>query len=490
MAVLLAFTVVGCGRDKPADGSESERAAAAEEFAQQLHGDVTLDAMMSHLWYLQDIADRKGGNRAIGSPGYDASVDYVATQLREAGFEVRTPEFEVRLPKSEPGTVRAGDASFVAHALNFSTGTTPDGVTGDLLVLPIEDDSPGCADDDYAGLDATGAVVLVNRGKCPFADKLAVATKAGAAAVVVADTTDEKQMGGTIGENSEVKTPIVSVTKADGAALREHPGPVTLTVEASVQEIAVRNVIAQTETGSSSDVVMVGAHLDSVPEGPGINDNGSGVAAVLETAKKLGPKPEIANAVRFAFWGAEEVGLVGSQKYIETLDEAELRDIALYLNFDMVGSPNPGYFTIDGDQSTTIPRNQPVPRVPEGSAGIERLLSGYLRGQGKESRDTSFDGRSDYDAFTFAGIPSGGLFSGAEGEMTREEAELWEGQAGQPYDPNYHKDSDTLEHINKTAMDIQGRGVAYAVGYYAQDLGGRNGVPAREDRTRHVVPPS
>ncbi len=231
---------------------------------------------------------------------------------------------------------------------------------------------------------------------------------------------------------------------------------------------------------------MAGAHLDSVAEGPGINDNGSGVAAVLETALQLGSSPRVHNAVRFGFWGAEELGLIGSRKYVESLDIDALKDIALYLNFDMLASPNPGYFTYDGDQSMPADkRGNPV--VPEGSAGIERSLAAYLTSAGKAPQDTSFDGRSDYDGFTLAGIPSGGLFSGAENKKSSQEAKLWGGESDQPFDPNYHKSTDTLEHIDRVELGINGGGVAYATGLYAQDLSGRNGTPVREDRTRHEL---
>ena len=190
-------------------------------------------------------------------------------------------------------------------------------------------------------------------------------------------------------------------------------------------------MIAQTKTGSTQNVVMAGAHLDSVPEGPGINDNGSGVAAVLETAVQMGSSPPIQNAVRFAFWGAEEAGLIGSMNYIESLDADGLKDIALYMNFDMIASPNPGYFTYDGDQSSAHGPDESTPRVPEGSAGIERTLVSYLTDAGKTAEDTSFDGRSDYDGFTKAGIPSGGLFSGAEEKMSAEQARAV-GRQGRP----------------------------------------------------------
>ena len=113
---------------------------------------------------------------------------------------------------------------------------------------------------------------------------------------------------GTLGEDTDVKIPVVGVTKASGARMRAEPGETTLRFDAGVRTERTRNVIAQTKTGSTTDVVMVGAHLDSVAAGPGINDNGSGVAAVLETAVQLGGSPEVNHAVRFGFWGAEEVG--------------------------------------------------------------------------------------------------------------------------------------------------------------------------------------
>jgi Zn-dependent M28 family amino/carboxypeptidase len=209
---------------------------------------------------------------------------------------------------------------------------------------------------------------------------------------------------------------------------------------------------------------------------------------VLETALQLGSSPDVRNAVRFAFWGAEELGLLGSNRYVASLDEAELSDIALYLNFDMLASPNPGYFTYDGDESLPPAANGIRPRSPEGSAGIERTLVDYLAAAGKPAEDTSFDGRSDYDAFTLAGIPSGGLFSGVDDEMTAEQAELWGGAADKPFDPNYHKKTDTIDAIDENALEINGRGVGYATAFYAQaEPGSRNGVPIHEDRIRHVL---
>jgi len=484
LAALAALAaLVGCSREQP---EQRRTAPAAADYAQSLREKVTADAMFAHLQRLQQIADANGGNRAVGTPGNDASVEYIAKTLRDKGFDVQTPGFDFRQFESGEVSLTVNGEKVPTHVLQYSAGTGPDGVSGPLIAAPAQD-TAGCSASDYDGLPVSGAVVLVDRGSCQFTVKEDVAAQRGAVGLVIADNVTEQRMGGTLGAQNDGKIPVVSVSKADGAKLRTAPGATTIKVDATVKTLTARNVIAQTKTGSTQNVVVVGAHLDSVAAGPGINDNGSGVAAVLETARQMGPSPPIQNAVRFAFWGAEELGLVGSQKYVQSLDENALKDIALYLNFDMLASPNPGYFTYDGDQSSPPPPDEGAPRVPEGSAGIERTLVAYLTVAGKTAEDTSFDGRSDYDGFTKAGIPSGGLFSGAEENKSAEQARLWGGQPDVPFDPNYHKPSDTLQHIDRAALGINGDGVAYAVALYSQDIGGRNGVPVHDDRTRHVL---
>jgi Zn-dependent M28 family amino/carboxypeptidase len=483
--VAVVASMAACSKG-PANSQQAPgNPAAAADFANALHNKVTADAMMVHLRKLQDIANANNGTRAVGTPGYEASVDYVANTLRSSGFDVQTPEFSARVFNAEKGSIAVGGKTLDAHALEYSLGTPDNGVTGPLIAAP-SGDSPGCAPADFDGLPVQGAVVLVPRGTCPFSQKEEAAAQRGAVGMIVVDNVDEQHMGGTLGVNTDVKIPVVSITKSDGVQLRGLTGPTTIKLKASVESFKARNIIAQTKTGSTNDVVMAGAHLDSVPAGPGINDNGSGVAAVLETALQLGNSPQVHNAVRFGFWGAEELGLIGSHNYVESLDIDALRNIALYLNFDMLASPNPAYFTYDGDQSLpSDARGTPV--VPEGSAGIERAFVAYLKSAGKTAQDTQFDGRSDYDGFTQAGIPSGGLFSGAEGKKNAEQAKLWGGTANEPFDPNYHKSTDTLDHIDRTSLGINGAGVAYVVGLYAQDLSGHNGVPVMADRTRHVL---
>lgn len=483
----VAFAALsGCGQGpRQSDGSEPQ--ANTTEFATTIQQRVSLDAMIGHLSKLQEIADANGGNRALGTPGYQVSADYVADMLRSKGFDVQMPEFELRLPFADRPSVTVGGANVVADPLRYTVGTPAEGVRGALVAARIED-SPGCTASDYDGLSVKGAVVLVDRGTCPFADKEVAAAQRGAVALIVANDVDGEESGATLGASTTVTIPVVGISKSDGARLRARPGEAVIKLNAGIRAARARNVIAQTKTGSTDNVVMVGGHLDSVPAGPGINDNGSGVAAVLETALQMGSSPPVKNAVRFAFFDGEEVGLLGSAHYVQSLDVNGLKDIALYLNYDMIASPNPGYFTYDGDQSTPPDPDRGSPRVPEGSAGIERTLVAYLKRAGKSAADTSFEGRSDYDGFTRAGIPVGGIFTGAESVMTKAEAELWGGTADQPFDPNYHQKTDTLDKIDRAALQINGKGVAYSVAFYAEKLDGNNGVPSREDRTRNVVP--
>lgn len=464
--------VSGCGRD------EEETPPAPPVDGQALAAAIDGDAVAGHLEALEQIATDHDGNRAAGTEGYDASVDYVAEQLRGAGFEVSTPEFELDRFIAGPVELKAGDREFTPRTLQYSPATPTEGITARTVAVP-DDGSPGCEAADYDGLDAAGAIVVVRRGVCPFALKEQVAADHGAAAIVVFNNEDGPLAGGTLGEDSEPRIPTVSAPGSEGAALSAAP-ELSLTLEAVTETAKSRNVIAQTATGSTENVVLVGAHLDSVEEGPGINDNGTGSAAVLETALQLGSAPNVTNAVRFAWWGAEELGLIGSERYAEGLDEGERADIALYLNFDMLGSPNVGYLTLDGDDSDRVGAGP----GPQGSDAIERTLSGYLAGRGIVADGTDFDGRSDYGPFIEMGIPSGGVFSGADERKTEAQAQKWGGTAGEAFDPDYHSPDDTLAKVDREALAQNAAAVAFGVGAYANSIEGPDGVPARADRER------
>ena len=219
---------------------------------------------------------------------------------------------------------------------------------------------------------------------------------------------------------------------------------------------------------------MAGAHLDSVHAGPGINDNGSGSAALLEVAENLGKvKPQ--NTLRLAWWGAEESSLVGSTYYVNNLAEAEGEKIALYLNFDMVGSPNYVFFIYDGDDSDAVGAGA----GPPGSAQIEETFESFFESRGLPYKGTDFSGRSDYGPFIAAGIPSGGLFTGAEGIKTAQEAAIWGGTAGVAYDPCYHQACDTYANNNDVALANNSDAIAHSVISYAMSTALINGTKSK-----------
>ncbi|MCT2593947.1 M28 family metallopeptidase [Streptomyces sp. N2-109] len=207
------------------------------------------------------------------------------------------------------------------------------------------------------------------------------------------------------------------------------------------------NLIADWPGGDADDVVMAGAHLDSVRSGAGMNDNGTGSAAILEVALAVAAGDlQPAKHLRFAWWGAEELGLVGSRNHVAGLSEAERGQIGAYLNFDMIGSPNPGYFVYDDD------------------APLEKVFTEWFAAKGVETAPaTESDGRSDHASFQEAGIPVGGLFTGAGETMTQAQADKWGGTAGEPFDKCYHTACDDMSNINSTALDLNTDALAHAV---------------------------
>ena len=234
-------------------------------------------------------------------------------------------------------------------------------------------------------------------------------------------------------------------------------------------------MIAETRHGDPDNVIVVGAHLDSVGVGPGINDNGSGSAGILEIAEQLSGVA-LRNQIRFVWFSAEESGLLGSEAYVASLPKSQRDKIAAMLNFDMIGSANFVRFVYDGDLSDSEP---PDGGAPEGSAAIEKVFLDYFAGQGLATEPTAFDGRSDYGPFVAAGIPAGGLFTGAEGIKTAAQASVFGGVAGQPYDPCYHLGCDGLLNLNNTALEQMADGAAHATITLAQSTEAINGVRGR-----------
>lgn len=440
---------------------------------------VTLEGVRKHQAAFQAIADANGGTRAAGTPGYEQSVNYVVEKMTAAGYQVTLNAFPFvyvatsTLQQLAPVAATYSTGPFTGTG--YGTVTTTVTAVDINLVMPRANTS-GCEAGDFAGFPV-GNIALVQRGTCSFGIKATNAQAAGASAVIIFnqgnDPTREGLIIGTLlPDGAGVTIPVVGASFADGSALAQAGSSATIVVPLP-QNIVQYNVIAESPGGDANNVVMVGAHLDSVQAGPGINDNGSGSAAILETALRMA-KVKPRNKLRFAWWGAEEAGLVGSTAYVNGLSQAEQERIALYLNFDMVGSPNFVFFIYDGDDSDATG----APAGPAGSAEIEKVFERYYTQRGIPFAGTDFSGRSDYGPFIAVGIPSGGLFTGAEGVKTAAEQAIWGGTAGQQYDPCYHLACDTYANNSDEALDVNADAVAYATLQFAmstQDVNGQRG---------------
>jgi hypothetical protein len=465
----------------------ADREHSNNNTSKKLREAVTVAGIMEHETAFQGIADLTGGNRLSGAPGYDGSARYVAEQAEAAGLEVSTHEFEYELDLLADYTppvlsiVSGGPARAFVPGIGgtlFSEGdfgTNYNSPSGDLTrpvwAADIDLDpataasnTSGCQAADYTGMPQ-GAIVLLQHGtSCTVGTKFFGAQGLGAGAIIYFDAA-----GGTWVNVTGISIPTVSGRLSSAAALANgvEKGLTGLTARLKVDwrpgTYPTSNVIAETRHGDPDNVIVVGAHLDSVGVGPGINDNGSGSAAILEIAEQM-RKVKPRNKVRFIWFGAEEHGLLGSEAYVASLPEAEQDKIAAMLNFDMVGSPNFVRFVYDGDLSDSEP---PECGAPAGSAEIEAMFNDYFAGEGLAFEPTEFSGRSDYGPFLCAGIPAGGLFTGAEELKTPEQAEIYGGTAGIPFDPCYHQACDRIDTIDRVALDRNADATATVLGRFA-----------------------
>jgi Zn-dependent M28 family amino/carboxypeptidase len=419
-----------------------------------------------HLQAFQEIASANGGTRASGTLGYDRSADYVADKLRAAGYVVRFEEFEFPYfeDRTPPVLAVAEAPETEAGRVHTLTNSGSADVAAPLRAVKLElTDTPaastsGCDAHDFDGF-ARGTIALIRRGTCTFQVKAENAVAAGAVGVVImnegtAGRTDD--FSGLL--NKAVGIPVVGISYDRGRALEQRMRAGAVTVHLAVDAIAgnrsSRNVITEPDSQAGGPLIVVGAHLDSVPEGPGINDNGSGSAAVLEAALVVADTIHRAPGnVQFAFWGAEERGLVGSRHHVGALSEDERRNIGVYINLDMVGSPNAARF---------------VQRSPEADSELATTVRQKLLGEFKD-RSVPVEERSggrtgtDDAAFFQKGIPTVGLHTGAGAPKSQAQADLFGGTAGKPYDPCYHKACDTTANIDREALEENARALIRAL---------------------------
>jgi hypothetical protein len=384
-----AAVIVGIAVTSGGDDGEPDRPAPRR------------DRAGAHLAALQRIADASGGTRAAGTPGDRATAEYLAARLRADGYRVSTQAFRVPFyrERSKPRLVVDGRRVTDIRAFQFSPPGRASGRVRAATDL-------GCRASDYGSLHR-GEIALVRRGDCFFAVKAFLARRAGAAAVLVAND-GAGPTPGSLFRPSRRGIPVLGVTKDERLTGRR----ATVTVDAVSETRETTNVIAETGPADAERVVMAGGHRDSVPAGPGMNDNGSGVVALLTLAERIPARrlpPD--TALRLGFWGAEEIGLIGSRRYVNGLTAADRRRITAYVNLDMVASPGEKAAVYDtGDRIEAALRRHLPPKAPQ----------------------VRLEGDSDHASFEAKDIPAGGIFTGL--------------------DDCYHQACDTLRNVDRAVL--------------------------------------
>jgi Zn-dependent M28 family amino/carboxypeptidase len=430
---------------------------------------VTVEGILEHERALQNIANLNGGTRHTETPGYLASVAYVKARMEAAGLDVsitqfNMPEWRETAPpifqqltpaaKTYTSGTAADDNSAAVDYITFEYSptakvpTAPVVPTNDIVIAsPASDTSnSGCEASDFPAA-TRGAISLIQRGTCPFVQKLANAQAAGAVGVILFNEGNNaaRVNAGFRSGPTDLAIPAVFASFAVGKELFEAFGAgqnptVRLETSGAVVDRFFPQVIAETKKGDPNHVVLAGAHLDSVTAGPGINDDGSGTSWQLELAEQLakqGTPPRY--RIRFMWFGGEEDGLVGSQYYAAQLSQAEINKIAVMIDTDMIASSNYVRLVYDGDGDELGPAG------PPGSGEVEDVFKRYFAQRGMATLPQAFDGRSDYVGFINRGIPGGGIFAGAEVPKTPEQVALFGGVAGEQYDPCYHEACDNID---------------------------------------------
>ncbi|KAG2732969.1 hypothetical protein G9P44_003959 [Scheffersomyces stipitis] len=468
-------------KDAP-EFSKQDFDALPEIDTEQLQALINEAGLKSRAETLFSIAERSKADyghptRVIGSAGHWGTIDYIKAELAKLrGYFT----FDVQAFFAVDGKVNSYsllvDGTEPKSLLPLSlTPPTPNGrpVHGKLVLV----ENFGCSIEDFPKYTKDN-IALIKRGECAFGDKSINAGLAGAAGAIIYDP--EGALHGTLGSPTGKEVPTLSISEKDAAhfvkVLSKHPHhkfKTTLYVDSYVKNIRTLNVIAETRFGDHDNVVSLGAHSDSVTEGPGINDDGSGTISLLEVAKYLS-QFKVNNAVRFAWWAAEEEGLLGSDHYANSLSPEENSKLRLFMDYDMMASPNYEYEVYDANNKDH----------PNGSGTLKDLYIDWYTQHGLNYSLVPFDGRSDYVGFIDNGIPAGGIATGAEGVKSPEAQKKFGGEAGKWFDPCYHQLCDDLSNPDYEAWVINTKLIAHSVATYAKTF---EGFPERENATEASI---
>ncbi|KAM7182938.1 hypothetical protein V8F20_012792 [Naviculisporaceae sp. PSN 640] len=434
-----------------------------------------LIARAKHLYEMAKLSqsEQTPATRVIGSKGHNATLDYIHDTLKNLSdyYTVSRQPFVVASGQAYRGSLDIDGNRFIyAVPVELTPPTDYQHIIGELVVVA----NYGCNESDYPPELKANIALIDGSGNCSYSTKSELAGKAGAMAAVLTRKKHDKQpFPGSLEDplpNHVATFALDSYSSIEIELLIEYKSPVQ--VKASIQGWAAHtttdNIIAQTIEGDPDNCVMVGAHSDSVHLGPGINDNGSGLLALLEVAIQLA-KFKVNNCVRFAWFSAEEEGLLGSSYYVHNLTPGENRKIRVFMDYDMLASPNYVYHIYNGQNS-----NHPV-----GSQELRDLYVDWYTAHGLNYTLVPFDGRSDYDPFLKAGIPAGGVHAGVDGWKKEEEYEKFGGLLRHLYDWCYHKMCDDVSNLNLIAWEVNTKLVAHALATYARSL---EGFPERRRR--------
>lgn len=483
---------------------------------------IRIQDVIAHLDAFQRIASESNGNRAIHTVGFNRTVDYIDETLRKAtNYTITRRPFDVKLFQLVGTPIFTSSIDGVMKNYTYDSTSRADFVVAEfttsisyseeleLAVIP----NLGCTDADWlaANPPADGRAALVKRGECTFLRKAALAAQYNATALLIYNSgvalDGMRPIGINLGENNTLVALSLSHQVGQQLAMDAENGTKNVSVFLDVNApnavpLPVENICADTRTGNINQTILIGSHSDSVMEGPGINDDGqsyvddflrkvylssisgSGSAANLQLAIGLYQLFQTPNyqpfdyRVRFCWWAAEEVGLLGSdyhvkQALIATEPGERLQDHLINLNYDMLGSRN-FVFGIYDDQSV---ENSTPNHTRPGNKKISDLFRRWFDEQRLPWSDASFDGRSDYGPFLAAGTVAGGVSTGAEEKKSQIERDRYELLLGQglaglvnvSYDSCYHQACDSIHNIDGFAYATMVQAAAYVLERLGQE---------------------
>ncbi|KAJ2052656.1 hypothetical protein H4S04_001194 [Coemansia sp. S16] len=440
---------------------------------------LSTERIREHLMQFLDIAGKHNNSRSVTN-GHADSAEYVISQLHAHGncdiykqsfvspvWTVhKVPRFSVRAPV-QVDYIFETDFQVMRYGGQSAT-------IDNARVAIVEDG--GCVAERAGDVAGKIAVVRPSTG-CSLFEAAFTLEQMGASAVVFVRSARFKTPSTARVRFTDWKegdplmtVPVLSVTHSVGQLLQTAAASklrIDIETNTSIDVVKTFNVLCVGREGDSHSTVLVGSHLDSVAAGPGINDNGSGSASTLEIQLTLARiKFKSHNRIVFAWWGAEEDGLLGSRHFARELAHdwknrwtsdvgVRWEDIALDLNFDMLASPN---FIALVHNGTDAPEN-----ARTGSQRIQRVFEDYFVRHDYPYELTDMLAGSDFVPFIDNGVPAGGVLTGAGEFKSITERSKHGGLANAALDTCYHRDCDTLLNINMLALDRMSKAAMYAV---------------------------